>query len=439
MRKATGEQPQAAPQPYRALARAVGLSCALLFCALTFALVFCIKGELLAYAQHVYAHGLTRYDPLIGAVIITLVLQALQMVVARLSCLNLRVHALSYLPSCLVLVMLTNITPEVVAHFHFGIWAWLAPLLLLLYVFLVLLSRQFIKPIRHIHDATLFFVSNHLILFALLALTACIDINRDTFLYELKQERLIRAQRYDEAARVGEKCLAPTARMLQLRAYALARNGQLPERLFDMPQCHGAAGLLQVGDTCAALRRLDTSDICQALGAFCGRVSSTEVYLYLLRRHLSHVSDSLALLSETLDALSSPSPADDSLRTQVSHDRQRNGVRQRLALDYYLLLQLLERRLDSLPPLLQQRAVMYGDSVLSPRAQLPRAYAEALCLIDTLNADTATLHRYRQYQAFRESIAQSEPRRNLTRRRFGNTYWWYYDYASDRPPLLPSE
>lgn len=422
-------QPQAPTQPYRALARTVGLSCALLFCALAFTLVFCIKGELLAHAQHVYAHGQTHYNPLIAALIITLVLQALQMVVAHLSHLNLRVHALSYLPSCLALVMLTNITPEVIAHFHFGIWTWLAPLLLLGYVLLTLLSRQFIKPIRHVHNAALFFVSNHLILFLLLALTACIDLNSDTLLYELKQERLIREQRYDKAARVGEKCLAPTPRMLQLRAYALARSGQLAEQLFDMPQIHAADGLLNIADTCTSLRRFDTSDICQALGARCGHVSSTEAYLHLLRQHLSQVADSLTQLSEALATLPYPTPADDSLRTQVSHALQRNAQRQRLALDYYTLHYLLERRLDSLPTLLQQRAILHRDSVRSPQEQLPRAYAEAICLVNTLQADTATLHRYQQYQALRQSIAQPEPRRNLTRRRFGNTYWWYYDYG----------
>lgn len=416
-------------QPYRALARAVGLSCAILFCACTFTLVFCIKGELLAYAQHVYAHGQTRYNPLIAAVIITLVLQVLQMVVAHLSRLNLRVHALSYLPSCLALVMLTNITPEVIAHFHFGLWTWLAPLLLLGYVLLALLSWQFIKPIRHVHNATLFFVSNYLILFILLALTAGIDLNRDTSLYECRQERLIREQRYDKASSVGETCLEPTPRMLQLRAYALARSGQLPEQLFDMPQCHGATGLLDVADTCAALRRLDTSNICQALGARCGHVSSTEAYLQLLRQHLIQVADSLSQLSEALAALPHPTPANDSLRTQVSHALQRNALRQRLTLDYYTLHHLLERRLDSLPYLLQQRAILHGDSVRSPQEQLPRAYAEAICLIDTLQADTATLHRYQQYQALRKSITQPDPQRNLTRRRFGNTYWWYYDYG----------
>ena len=408
-------------EPYRTLARAIGLSCAILFMAFTFTLVYCVKGELLAYAQHVYSAGVTHYNLLIGAIIITLVLQALQMVIAWLLPLPLRVHALTYLPSCLGLVMLTNITPEVIAHFHFGLWTWIAPLLLILYVLVAILARHLCKPVRHVHDASLFFVSNYGILLVLLALSACIDLTRDTFLMELKQERLIVEHRYEEAARVGETCLDPTQRMLCLRAFALAQTDDLAECLFDMPQLHGSDGLLCVEDTCRRLRRFDTQNICRTLGAYCGTVSSTDSYLRLLLEHLGVQQDSLLQVDTAYIASS------DSVRLVHEKFTARNLHQQRLALEYYTLSQLLSRQLDSLPALLDRRAQLRGDTThIDP---LPRAYAEAICLIDTLKADTATLARLHNYQQMCDTISHPIARRNLSRRKFGNTYWWYYDFG----------
>lgn len=402
-------------QPYRTLRRTVGLACAVPFCAFTFALVYCIKGELLAYAQHVYAHGLTHYNALPAAIVITLLLQALQAVVAFVSRINLRILALTYLPSCLALVMLTNITPSVIQHFHFGIWTWLAPLLLLIYALLAFLGNQLIHPVRHARHTEQFLLTNYLILFPLIALTATIDLTSDTFLYELKQERLIRQHRYAEATRVGEKCLQPTPRMLQLRAYALARSGQLPERLFDMPQTAGGDGLLNVADTCESLRRIDNTYICQTLGAQCRYVSSTDKYLQLLNSLLLQQHDSL---SEAITQVTD----NDSIQRNIQHALYRNITRRRLTCDYIILRNILDRQLDSLPTMLARRDSLYRHS--GPQ---PRAYAQALCLVDTLLTDTATLRQYHEYQQLKYSLDHPTERRNRTRRKFGNTYWWYYD------------
>lgn len=402
-------------QPYRTLRRTVGLACAVPFCAFSFVLIYCIKGELLAYAQHIYAHGLTHYNPLPAAIVITLVLQALQAIVAFVSRINLRILALTYLPSCLSLVMLTNITPSVIRHFHFGIWTWLAPLLLLVYALLAFLGNQLIHPVRHARHIEQFLLTNYLILFPLIALTATIDLTPDTFLYELKQERLISEHRYSEAGRVGEQCLNPTPRMLQLRAYALARSGELPERLFDMTQTAGPDGLLNVADTCQSLRRIDNTYICQTLGARCRYVSSTDKYLQLLSTLLRQQHDSLrAAITQVTD--------NDYILVSYRHKLYHNYLRQQLTCDYIILRNILDRRLDSLPSMLALR-----DSLYHHTGPQPRAYAQALCLVDTLLTDTATLRQYHEYQQLKHSLDNPIERSNRTRRKFGNTYWWYYD------------
>ena len=79
-------------------------SCGILFMLFSFCYLFFLHGELLAEAQFVYSNGITTYNLLIGAIIITVVLQIVQWIVGLLSNLPTRWHALSYLPSMVVLL-----------------------------------------------------------------------------------------------------------------------------------------------------------------------------------------------------------------------------------------------------------------------------------------------------------------------------------------------
>lgn len=393
---------------YRARSRAIHFSCAVLFMAFTFALLYGVKGELLAYAQHAWSGGVTHYNLLVGALIITVVLQGVQWVCSWLLPLPLAVHALTYLPSALLLAMLTNISPEAVAHFHMGSWAWIAPAVLIVYILVSLALRRVLPRTTFLQSCT----SNAVVLLLLIVLAAGIDRTPDTLLYELRQERLIRQGRYAEAARVGEYCLEPTRRMTTLRAYALSRCGQLPQRLLDMPQPYGPDGLLCISDTLHRLRRVDTQDICAWLGAYAGpitihspRTDATDRYLHLLRDRQTALVDSL--------------------RRDSLQPTSRIRAQQQRTLDYTLCRLLLARRVDEFTRLLPQYAA------LNPTDTFPSLYAQALCLADTsatpFRPDTTTLQRFRAYQQMRDTIHEPLPRRNLTRRQWGNTFWWYYD------------
>lgn len=411
-------------EAYRTLSGAIRFSCALLFAAFSFTLLFCLKGELLAWAQHVWSGGVTHYDLLTGAVVITVALLGVQWALWRLVPLPLQAHALSYMPSALLLAMLTNITPEVVAHFHLGAWAWVAPLVLALFALLAWGARLFCPPLRHIRDGFAILSANLLILLVLCALCAGIDRTPDTLLYELKMERLIGERRYGEATHVAEKFLHPTPRMLALRGYALARTGALAERLLDMPQPFGADGLLCVADTARRLRRIDTQAICAYLGAPCGRIAScphhpdpTDRYLELLAGRLQAQADALAR-ADTVPG--------QPLRAQ----RRINRARQQRTLDYTLCRLLLQRRMSDFAGLLPSYAPLH------PGEPLPSLYAEALCLLDSATRagvgeafapDSITLQRFAEYRALRDAIPEPVPRRNLTRRQWGDTFWWYYE------------
>ena len=88
---------------------AIRLMCAIVFLTFSFVWLYCFQADVLAAAQHVLSKGLTSYKPFVGAVLITLVLQVLQLIVFALTRLRKRSHALTYLPSMLALAVITDI------------------------------------------------------------------------------------------------------------------------------------------------------------------------------------------------------------------------------------------------------------------------------------------------------------------------------------------
>ena len=94
-------------------------SCGILFALFTFCYLYFLEGEVLAEAQYVFSKGVTTYSILIGAGIITLVLALLQKLVAFVSRLPEKLHALSYIPSALALAILTDTDEHVMNDFSF--------------------------------------------------------------------------------------------------------------------------------------------------------------------------------------------------------------------------------------------------------------------------------------------------------------------------------
>ena len=60
-------------------------SCGILFILFSFCYLFCLQGEILAEAQFVYSKGVTSYNILIGAIVISVVLQIIQWVRATMA------------------------------------------------------------------------------------------------------------------------------------------------------------------------------------------------------------------------------------------------------------------------------------------------------------------------------------------------------------------
>lgn len=162
--------------------------------------------------------------------------------------------------------------------------------------------------------------------------------------------------------------------------------------MFDYPQYYGTKGLLDVCDSLGHYR-LGSKDICTSLGFGCGESVKT------FDRYIE-----LAVKADTL-------------------------YRQPLG-DYYLCYLLLKKDLVTFERVLGNYYIL-DDS-------LPKAYKEALLInYDTSSdsiphyADSVFLSGLREYRLMKDELSDKRERINRTRRQFGKTYWWYYDYSDE--------
>lgn len=381
-------------------------SCALLFMLFSFCYLYFLQGEILAEAQFVYSKGVTTYNVLVGAIIITVVLQIIQWIVALLSGLPPRWHALSYLPSMLMLAILTDVDKPAMLHFSFGGWLWIAPMVLIVYVLLVVTLRKLSGGKAWMGNVKSEIYPNFIILFLQILTVGAIPHSTDVYHYELKAERLILAKDYEGAAAVGEKSLRTTARLTQLRMYALSKQGLLAERIFEYPQYDGTRGLLDLADT-MSLYRFTSQDICFHLGAYCGKSVQTPDRFYRL------------VLGDSI---------------WNSH-----------TVDYFLCSLLLDKNLGEFQKQLP-RYYDLSDSLENVYDRLPKAYREALLLIGDPHeamqgnivvnhqtvasfSDMNIVNRFRDYNEIKAEIKDNRERLNKLHREFGKTYWWYYDFS----------
>ena len=376
---------------------AIHVACGVLFALFSFTYLFCLQGDLLAEAQYVFSGGVTTYYRGTGAVIITAVLMAMQWGLNKLTRLEGRFFAVSYFPSLLVLAVMTSLSRESIADFSFGGWCWAFPLLVAVYCLAVWAIHKFheISIVENDYHLTRYLWPNFLTLFVMMLLCGACNKADDVYLYELKAERLLLNEEYEDAGNVGLKALVTSPRLNNLRCYALLRQGQLTDRLFDYPQPYGSQGLLDLTDTCSRINRFTVKDVCAYLGALPNsKVTTPRQYLEIM------------------------------LKTDSLPDR-------RAIIDYYLCSLLLDK---DIPSFRRALARFYHCSTGDDVVQLPRIYKEALILDRRFSPsssiafpDTLVAADYAQYCTIKEECTDSTERSNQLHRKYGNTLWWHLE------------
>lgn len=340
--------------------------------------------------QHVLSGGATHYDRTVGTVVITAVLYLVHLGAKRLGGLDRVCHALSYFPSLLLLAALTDVEVDFSVNPLRGLWLWLVPLLLAVYVFLSLAVKyNWIETLLPSYSAPISVLWKNLLLMACMFIAVCLCGNNDSVLhYRLRVERLLGSGAYSKALMVGEKSDETDASLTMLRAYALSRSGQLGERLFEFPLTGGSYALLPDGKGVRCLLYPEDRIVRALSIRKKGDMTPMEYLLYI----------------------------------------ERNGLGRKPVTDYILCGYLLDRNIDAFV-----NAIRRKYSLTSP--SLPKHYKEALTLYTHLRANPVLVFHnevldadYADFQNLERKYTDLRERESYVRDMYGDTYWFYYFY-----------
>ena len=376
----------------RRTARIIAVASGLLFSAFSFVYLSVFQREMMEALHYSLAQGKTVYAPWTTAAVITVVLLILRWGINSWMGLKGPLKALSYFPSCLLLGVLTDVGHGV---YHgdgiADVWSWLLPLLLVLYGVLGWGIARFVQRWINPELNERIVINSNLLTLALLCLmTVCMGNTNIHFHQELKVEEALRKQDYEKARQVGKKSMDPSRNLTALRAYAMSREGTMGEYLFQYPQLYGAAGLLMGTSNDRALR-----------------LNADSLYVYL---------GGCPKLGE---------PAMNFFE-RICQEETGNYT----TMDYYLSALLLEKKLDLF--------VKRFDELYTVRDTIPYYYRQALFLYDKMHSsdakkkeeveDTEMEELWKAYLERKNELAGEKGEGNWMRRKFGDTYWWYYQY-----------
>lgn len=374
----------------------IRLMCAIVFLLFSFSYLYYFQADILAVAQHVLSKGMTRYNPLVGALLITLALQLLQLLVYVLLRLHKRSHALTYLPSMLVLAVITDVNTDLGDHFSLGSWWWLFPLIILLWLPIALFARALRDVEPESEPVGLFSRAmwiNMLVMCFLMIIVVSVGNTNAVFHYRMRAETALMNGDYQRALRQGRKSLETDADLQMIRMYALSRTGEMAEHLFEYPVAGNSSVMLPVEGK-SHFSMYPTDSLYKFLGARPRGAMTTSRYLELMLRR-----DTLA-------------------------DK-------RIA-DYQLCGLLLDKRLDDFV-LSLLRHYGRGDTLNIDR--LPRHYREAMSLYTHLRSKPVVVYRnsvmdedWRNLQELEAQYPDTTERKGRVEEHYRGTYWYYYEY-----------
>lgn len=370
----------------------VRLTCAIVFMLFSFLWLYGFEADVLAAFQHVVSEGRTEYHPLLGAVLITLALQALQLLVHALLRLTNRGHALTYFPSMLALALISAISTDIAESYDWGFWWILVPLVLAGWVFVCLVVR-YIQNVEPDKQLKVFFSRpmwiNMLVLSVMMVMVAALSNTNAVFHYRMKAEACLLRGDYEGALDAGWESLESDADLQMIRMYAMARRGELGQRLFHYPIVGGSSMMLPTSGATSFVR-YPTDSLYRFFGARPARQMLPTTYLKAL-------------------------PA-----TSMSKDYQLCGL-------------LIDRKIDDFVSLLLSSSSS-GDSL--DTARLPLHYREALTLYNHLRRHPVLIYRnpvmeedFRNLQELERKYPDATERQGKVEDLYGLTYYYYYKYA----------
>lgn len=369
--------------------------CTFAFTLFTLFYLYYFQADLLTVMQHVLSKGQTHYNHLVGAILITLVLLLIQVGVFNM-CRKAHVAwSLTFIPSTLCLVFLTDIRQSTQGGLlEFGGWTYGLPIALLLFGISVWWAKisGLSERIKFAMGGNVRSLWMNLLMILILILIACFCGNTDSYYHaRIHMEQAIMNNDYDEALNTSQRLVnnKPDRNITMLTAYALSKKGELAESLFEYNPSGGAMALMPDGRT-VKFELLPDSSFYSFLGGWYLQRMSTMKYLdYTIRRHRMT----------------------------------------RRAVDYLLCGYLMDKELDKFA----DKVVKYYT--VNDSTPLPKHYKEALVLYNHMRSNPFVIYKdnvmdadFQDYQKLEKTIHDSSQRQTALRDSYGNTYWYYYQY-----------
>ncbi len=374
----------------------IRLMCAIVFCVFSFSFLYRFQADVLAVAQHVLSNGLTKYKPFLGALVITLVLQGLQLLIYSLIRLQKRFHALTYLPSMLILGFLTDVNSDIDLQFSIGHWYWVFPLVIVIWLGIALLAKQ-LQEIESDNEP-LHLLSRpmwiSLLLMALLIIcTVSISNTNAVFHYRMRAESRLLEGDYAGALEPGKKSLESDENLQMIRMFALNMTGQLGEKLFNYPT-PGKSDAILPAEGKSRFAMYPTDSLYKALGAKPKAGMTVAKYLELMQR--------------------------------------RDSVDDKKIADYLLCGLLLDKRLDEFASKLK---TLYSDNDTLIIDNLPKHYREAMTLYTHKRSNPILVYHnsvmdedWSNLQELESKYSDKRERKGKVEEKYRGTYWYYYEY-----------
>jgi len=363
--------------------------CALVFCTFTFSYLYFFQTGVLSVAQHVLSNGVTHYEGLLGAIIITIVLQLLQIVINTIVRLRRYSHTLTYFPSALLLAVLTSASSDIDLHFSFGAWIWVMPLLLVIWALVIALMKNLQSYDPTTRNNGLF---SHPMFYNLITMTMMILLvgltgnSNSVFHYRADAEKALCDLKFDKALSYGARSLETDSNLTMIRAYTLARKGEMGERLFTYSVSGSSASLVPMPRGGARFVLYPTDSLYRSLGAKPLNYMSVKSYLHAL---------------------------------------QASGQATPIVKDYLLCGYLMDCNLDGFAKELPKYYKV--DS------SLPKHYKEALVLYTHKRANPSTVYHdevmdtdFDDFQNLDNGISNTNEKALKIFDQYQHTYWWYY-------------
>ncbi len=365
--------------------------CTIVFMVFTFCYLYFYQNDVLAVEQHVLSCGKTHYNRTLGAILITAILYIIQVGVFAVTGLKKRTHALTYLPSFLLLIFITDVSPRIDRGFSFGAWLWVFPLVLILYVLCVMFARGFQTIEPDMNSSGIFSQltwTNLLEMVAMILCTGLFSNNNEVFHRRTRAESCLIKGDWNGAVKASDGLDKADSSLTFLRAIALSHEGKLGEKMFEVPVTGGSMAMLPNGKS-----------------VNCMMYSKDSIYFWLGKRYIQYMSP-----------------------LHYLHFSFKHHVATKAAGDYLLTSYLMDKNLDAFVATIGK--FYHLDSVI------PKHYREALILYTHHRAKPRIVYHssvmdadFQDYQALEHQIRNPYQRQAAIRDTYGNTYWYYWQYG----------